>query len=97
MNYRLGPLGFPQGAEAGQKKILNLALEDQLAALEWIQENIGQFGGDKSKVLHNKYTIETYLDLNALRRLRFSEKVQELLLSEYIFRRRGLTSSHMLL
>ncbi|KAH9476837.1 Lipase 1 [Psilocybe cubensis] len=50
MNYRLGPLGFPQGAEAGQKKILNLALEDQLTALEWIQENIGQFGGDKSKV-----------------------------------------------
>ncbi|PPQ85748.1 hypothetical protein CVT25_003066 [Psilocybe cyanescens] len=50
MNYRLGPLGFPQGVEAGQRKVLNLALEDQLVALEWIQENIGNFGGDKSKV-----------------------------------------------
>lgn len=50
MNYRLGPLGFPQGVEAGQKKLLNLALADQLAALEWIQENIQTFGGDKTKV-----------------------------------------------
>lgn len=34
-NYRLGPLGFPQGAEAERKGILNLALKDQLAALKW--------------------------------------------------------------
>jgi len=49
-NYRLGPLGFPQGQEADDKKALNLALRDQLAALEWVQENIGIFGGDKEKV-----------------------------------------------
>ncbi|PBK90719.1 extracellular triacylglycerol lipase precursor [Armillaria gallica] len=49
-NYRLGPLGFPQGAEAASRGILNLAIRDQLAALEWVQINIGAFGGDKHKV-----------------------------------------------
>lgn len=49
-NYRLGPLGFPQGSEADSKGALNLALKDQVAALEWVQHNIGAFGGDKSKV-----------------------------------------------
>ncbi|KDR78238.1 hypothetical protein GALMADRAFT_224614 [Galerina marginata CBS 339.88] len=50
LNYRVGPLGFPQGVEAGQSNILNLGLQDQLTALEWIQSNIEKFGGDKSKV-----------------------------------------------
>ncbi|CAK5266237.1 unnamed protein product [Mycena citricolor] len=50
-NYRLGPLGFPQGTEALNEGSLNLALRDQLAALEWVQKNIGKFGGDKRKVL----------------------------------------------
>ncbi|KAK0224108.1 esterase 1 [Armillaria fumosa] len=49
-NYRLGPLGFPQGKEAASRGILNLALKDQLAALEWVQINIGAMGGDKDKV-----------------------------------------------
>ncbi|GAW02803.1 extracellular triacylglycerol lipase precursor [Lentinula edodes] len=49
-NYRLGPLGFPQGQEAANRKVLNLALHDQIAALTWVQENIGAFGGDKNKV-----------------------------------------------
>ncbi|KAG6834989.1 hypothetical protein H0H93_005872, partial [Arthromyces matolae] len=49
-NYRLGPLGFPQGREADENKALNLALRDQIAALEWVQANIGAFGGDKTKV-----------------------------------------------
>lgn len=49
-NYRLGPLGFPQGVEAEDEKALNLALKDQLTALEWVQENIGVFGGDRNKV-----------------------------------------------
>ncbi|KAF9484148.1 triacylglycerol lipase 3 [Pholiota conissans] len=50
INYRLGPLGFPQGIEAGQRGITNLGLQDQLVALEWIQANIAKFGGDRSKV-----------------------------------------------
>ncbi|KAJ7436854.1 extracellular triacylglycerol lipase precursor [Mycena latifolia] len=49
-NYRLGPLGFPQGQEADNRGALNLALKDQLAALEWVQLHIGTFGGDKDKV-----------------------------------------------
>ncbi|KAI3621518.1 extracellular triacylglycerol lipase precursor [Moniliophthora roreri] len=49
-NYRLGPLGFPAGAEAAEKGALNLGLRDQIAAFEWIQRNIGAFGGDKDKV-----------------------------------------------
>ncbi|KAK0194625.1 Alpha/Beta hydrolase protein [Armillaria mellea] len=47
-NYRPGPLGFPQGTEAASQCILNLAIRDQLAALEWVQRNIGAFGGDKT-------------------------------------------------
>ncbi|KIJ47803.1 hypothetical protein M422DRAFT_163417 [Sphaerobolus stellatus SS14] len=50
VNYRLGPLGFPQGTEAGSRGALNLGLKDQLTALEWMQVNIGAFGGDKSKI-----------------------------------------------
>lgn len=49
-NYRLGALGFPQGQEADDKKVLNLGLLDQIAALQWIQANIATFGGDPSKV-----------------------------------------------
>ncbi|KAF8991685.1 esterase 1 [Cyathus striatus] len=49
-NYRLGPLGFPQGAEAGTKGVLNLGLKDQLTALQWIKDNISAFGGDAEKV-----------------------------------------------
>ncbi|KAJ7124258.1 extracellular triacylglycerol lipase precursor [Mycena epipterygia] len=49
-NYRLGPLGFPQGWEAADKKALNLGLKDIITALEWVQLNIGAFGGDKDKV-----------------------------------------------
>ncbi len=52
INYRLGPLGFlhlghldSSFAGAG-----NLGLLDQIAALEWVQENIGAFGGDAGNV-----------------------------------------------
>ncbi|RXW15268.1 hypothetical protein EST38_g10579 [Candolleomyces aberdarensis] len=49
-NYRVGPLGFPQGQEADDLRSLNLGILDQMAALEWVQENIKSFGGDKKKV-----------------------------------------------
>jgi hypothetical protein len=50
-NYRLGPLGFPQGAEAVSRKALNFGLMDMVTAFEWVQKNIGAFGGDPSKVM----------------------------------------------
>ncbi|KAF5310340.1 hypothetical protein D9611_012068 [Ephemerocybe angulata] len=49
-NYRLGPLGFPQGQEADDHKALNLGSHDQIAALQWVQANIRNFGGDGRKV-----------------------------------------------
>ena len=50
MNYRVGPLGFPQGPEAVERAALNLGLHDQWVALEWVQHNIASFGGDPRKV-----------------------------------------------
>lgn len=35
---------------ADDRGALNLALKDQLTAFEWVQTNIGAFGGDKTKV-----------------------------------------------
>ncbi|KAK7051297.1 hypothetical protein VNI00_004797 [Paramarasmius palmivorus] len=49
-NYRLGPLGFPQGQEAADRGALNLGLKDQLVALEWVKKNVRAFGGDPNKV-----------------------------------------------
>ncbi|KAF6745942.1 Alpha/Beta hydrolase protein [Ephemerocybe angulata] len=49
-NYRLGPLGFPQGQEADDRQALNLGVLDHIAALEWVQANIHYFGGDSGKV-----------------------------------------------
>jgi len=51
LNYRLGPLGFPQRQEADNRGALNLGLKDQLTALEWVRLHIGTFGGDKNEVL----------------------------------------------
>jgi acetylcholinesterase len=59
-NYRLGPLGFPQGQEADNRGSLNLALKDQLTALEWVQLNIGTFGGDKTKVIVALLDLEQF-------------------------------------
>lgn len=51
LNYRLGALGFSAGpsfnAEGGTS---NVALYDQRFALEWVQQYIHLFGGDKNRV-----------------------------------------------
>jgi para-nitrobenzyl esterase len=52
-NYRLGPLGFldPRGlAGAGADAVANCGLRDAIAALEWVRDNIEQFGGDPERV-----------------------------------------------
>ncbi|KAH8895542.1 alpha/beta-hydrolase [Thozetella sp. PMI_491] len=49
INYRVGPLGFLVLESAGIKG--NYGLQDQILALQWVQENIAAFGGDKTKVV----------------------------------------------
>ena len=46
INYRVGPDGFLYFGEGDA----NLGLLDQIAALEWVQDNIAAFGGDPSNV-----------------------------------------------
>lgn len=50
VNYRLGPLGFLHLSHLGGGLGSNLGLLDQIAALEWVQENIAAFGGDPGRV-----------------------------------------------
>lgn len=46
INYRVGAEGFLYLGNG----VANLGLLDQISALEWVQENIGAFGGDPGKV-----------------------------------------------
>jgi para-nitrobenzyl esterase len=53
LNYRLGPFGFLHLAELCGKKYDasdNCGLLDQVAALQWVQDNIASFGGDPHRV-----------------------------------------------
>ncbi|KAK0621004.1 neuroligin-4 [Immersiella caudata] len=50
INYRLGIFGFPGGEEVQREGVANLGLKDQRIALQWVQENIEAFGGDRNKV-----------------------------------------------
>ncbi|MDM0116044.1 carboxylesterase family protein [Variovorax sp. J22R133] len=54
LNYRLGLLGFmahPElSAENATRSSGNYGLQDQIAALKWVQRNVGAFGGDAAKV-----------------------------------------------
>ncbi|HBK47183.1 MAG TPA: carboxylesterase [Xanthomonadaceae bacterium] len=54
INYRLGVLGYlahPElSAESAQGVSGNYGVLDQIAALQWVKDNIGGFGGDPSNV-----------------------------------------------
>lgn len=53
INYRLGILGFFHLAEIGGENYRasgNCGLLDQIAALQWVKENIESFGGDPNRV-----------------------------------------------
>lgn len=49
LNYRLGPFGFLHLSPFGPFDS-NLGLLDQIAALEWVRDNIAAFGGDPQRV-----------------------------------------------
>ena len=53
-NYRLGRFGFTAhpalSAESAQGASGNQGLRDQIAALGWVRDNIGRFGGDPGNV-----------------------------------------------
>ena len=51
--YRLGALGFlahPQLSAESGKSSGNYGLQDQVAALRWVQRNVARFGGDPARV-----------------------------------------------
>ena len=49
-NYRIGALGFLPSKLTFDEGIVNLGLHDQLFLLQWVQDNIEPFGGDKNDV-----------------------------------------------
>ncbi|MBK9492698.1 MAG: carboxylesterase/lipase family protein [Haliscomenobacter sp.] len=53
VNHRLGPLGFTDLSTVGGDKYAasgNVGMLDLVAALEWVHENIANFGGDPNNV-----------------------------------------------
>jgi hypothetical protein len=49
VNYRLNIFAFGDGRDGGE---MNLALQDQRLAIEWVIGNIAGFGGDPVSWLH---------------------------------------------
>ncbi len=51
INYRLGVFGFLSTPSlVAEQKAVNFGLQDQHAALAWVQRNIAAFGGDANRV-----------------------------------------------
>jgi para-nitrobenzyl esterase len=53
VNHRLGPMGFSNFSRAGGEKYAssgNVGMLDLVAALEWVRDNISNFGGDPANV-----------------------------------------------
>jgi para-nitrobenzyl esterase len=52
INHRLGPLGYAHFGAAGEKFAAsgNVGMLDCVAALEWVRDNIANFGGDPNNI-----------------------------------------------
>ena len=48
--YRVGALGFLPSKLSAAEGALNLGLKDQICLLDWVEENVHHFGGDKGNV-----------------------------------------------
>ena len=57
----LAHAGSSGGREASANSAVNLALYDQRVALEWVQDNIESFGGDKNKVTLGGQSTGSYV------------------------------------
>ncbi|UPK96658.1 hypothetical protein LCI18_007593 [Fusarium solani-melongenae] len=49
-NYRTGPFGFLASKELQDEGNLNIGLQDQRAAIGWVQKHISKFGGDPERI-----------------------------------------------
>ncbi|KAF2864787.1 Alpha/Beta hydrolase protein [Massariosphaeria phaeospora] len=50
INYRLGFFGFAQSETLKKEKSENAGLRDQRLAIEWVRDNIADFGGDPERI-----------------------------------------------
>ena len=51
INYRVGLFGFLAYKDStGEEVTGNLGIQDQIAALKWVKENIAEFGGDPDNI-----------------------------------------------
>lgn len=63
LNYRLGPFGFLSLSQYGGAlaDASNLGLQDVIAALQWVRQNIARFGGDPHNVTVTGHSAGAYL------------------------------------
>jgi para-nitrobenzyl esterase len=68
INYRLGPFGWLSLSQYGGAlaEATNLGLQDIIAALQWVKENIARFGGDPDNVTVTGHSAGAYSTLSLL-------------------------------
>lgn len=68
LNYRLGPFGWLSLSQYGGvfADATNLGLQDIIAALGWVQENIARFGGDPRNVTVTGHSAGAYSTIGLL-------------------------------
>ena len=68
LNYRLGPFGWLSLSQYGGAlaEASNLGLQDIIAALRWVRENIARFGGDPDNVTVTGHSAGAFSALSLL-------------------------------
>ncbi|MCL9824956.1 carboxylesterase family protein [Ralstonia solanacearum] len=68
LNYRLGPFGWLSLSQYGGvfADATNLGLQDIIAALQWVRENITHFGGDPQNVTVTGHSAGAYATIGLL-------------------------------